>query len=85
MKKHVIVKICIILILLLLAIRAYNLIDNWAVWQDVPEDLIEIEDVNRINKKEIYAYVLASIPFVTLLVLIILILNSLRRDFTCKK
>lgn len=85
MNKKIIVKLSITFILLLLAILAYNKVNEWSLWQDSPNDYVDIEDPNReITSKEKFAYIAACIPFVALLVVSVLLLNNIRKDLKQK-
>jgi hypothetical protein len=86
MNGRVILRILLAVVLFLLTLSAYNAIDDLEVWRDSEEDYFDLEETSSEESgKQLFVRIISWLPFIGLLFLTIMALNSARIELNRNK
>ena len=86
MNKRIIIKFIISMLLLSIAFVFYYSLAKNSPWRDTGEDYNDIEEINKsVSAKENYVEIISKLPFVSFVIVALLVLNSARKELKNNK
>lgn len=86
MSKRIVIKFIISFLLLIIAFVFYHSLAQNSPWRDTAEDYNDIEEISRpVSEKENYVNIISKLPFVSSIIVAILVFNSARKELKKNK